>query len=175
MAPETLIELLNAERDYHSKHPKEVNIKFIYTIGASITGIIVTILFGTNKEHQLINPELLRLPVLFFSIGFLCLFWGLGEHYSFHFQQRVRVEKAINDVILQLPHFNYDTFIKANNLIHLRYMGNIYLKKPTLLFTNEPDTRSFWRFHDRKIESGVLLILFAYGCLIYYFLTSHLA
>jgi hypothetical protein len=45
MEPKDLIDLLNKERDYHSKHPQEVNIKFIYTIGASITGIIISILF----------------------------------------------------------------------------------------------------------------------------------
>jgi hypothetical protein len=175
MEPKDLIDLLNKERNYHSKHPQEVNIKFIYTIGASITGIIISILFKKSDLPDLTKTVILKPLEILFILGFTSIFLGLGEHYSLHFQQRIRIEKAINDIASQFNHFNYDAFIAAHGLAHMHYFGSIYLSKPTPLFTNEPDTRSFWKFHDRKIELGILLILISYGYLIYYVLCTPIA
>jgi hypothetical protein len=108
-------------------------------------------------------------------LGFAFVLFGLGEHYSLHFQQRIRIEKAINDIASHFNHFNYDAFIATHGLAHMHYFGSVYLNKPTPLFTNEPDTRSFWKFHDRKIELGILLILISYGYLIYCALCSPIA
>jgi hypothetical protein len=175
MEPKELIDLLNKERDYHSKHPQDVNIKFIYTIGASITGIIISILFKKLELSDFTKTLMLNPLEILFVLGFASVFFGLGEHYSLHFQQRIRIEKAINDIASHFSHFNYDAFIAAHGFVHMHYFGSIYLSKATPLFTNEPDTRSFWKFHDRKIELGVLLILISYGYLIYYFLHVHRA
>lgn len=167
-----LIDLLNKERDYHSSHPVEVYSKFLYTLGASLAAVITAIYFSSKLSKSDILKNIGNAPIgialLLFLVGLIFLIYGFSEHNYIHKQQREKIEDALRNIFDNQETFKYDIFWKHHHENFLKVFFKVKMKKPTPLFTLEPDTRNYLNFHDRKIGLGAFLIVVAYGIMIYY-------
>lgn len=166
----SLIELLTKERDFHAAHPHQVNTKFMYGLGTSLASVVAGIYFsGTEKSEldELFARVSMFIVLFLFVLGLIIVIIGLAEHANLHKQQRRRIEAAIQDILAKGEKFKYDEFWQEYQSHRLKYFNRRVLKIPTPLFAVEPDTRGFWSFHDRKIELGALIMVIAYGILIY--------
>ena len=170
MEASMLIDLLNKERDYHSKHPFDVAVKFLYALGGSLAAVVSSLYFTEKADYVKIIliysiPWLGWLVLFLFSLAIFFIFWGLNEHTQLHTQQRKRIEVALNDILLNYNTFNFDAFWEKHKEQNLE-LRKKRLRHPTPLITLEPDIRSHWRYHDRKIELGIILLVTVYTVLI---------
>ncbi|MDH5366700.1 MAG: hypothetical protein OEW67_06920 [Cyclobacteriaceae bacterium] len=160
-----LIKLLINDRNHHFSHPHEVSLKFWYSIGGTITTLVVALLFKNNNFENIkcfITNNICCLAPLFtvILIGYAIIFWGLSEHTSLHTHQRIRLEEAIQYLLVTKPEdFNYDKFISKYSLLKLKFNKKHKSNSATFLLVAEPDTRTWIKYHDRKIELGIMLIL----------------
>lgn len=165
MEKNELLKILIAERDYHATHPAEVNNKFIYSLGATLTTIIAGFIFKDKIENldQIINSCFFPFIIILIVAGYCLIFFAIAEHSKFHKLQLNRLEEAIEYIIKPNKLFSLDTFWEL-------YGEKLNSKKRNYtvkLIAKEPDTRSGLRFHDRKIELGIYLILIGVIPLIY--------
>jgi hypothetical protein len=165
-----LIDLLIKERDYHSSHPREAYYKFLYSLGASLAAVIVSVYFsGKSTKDELldyINGMPINIILMLFLFGLISITIGFMEHGYLHKQQREKIEDALKDIFEHLDNFEYEAFWNKHSSNNLKLYFKYLLKKKTPLFTLEPDTRRYWNFHDRKLELGVILIFIGYAFMI---------
>ena len=98
-----LIKLLIADRNHHFSHPHEVSIKLYYSIGGTVTTLLIALfiknLDGSKSLVGFVAEGSNQPYFIFFAfcviIGYLLIFWGLGEHSALHASQREKIEKAI--------------------------------------------------------------------------------
>jgi hypothetical protein len=159
MEKKDFVNILLEERNYHSTHPNELTNKFFYTLGATLTTLVVGFIFRDKIDaiKCLVNNTLFNYLIAVIVIGYAIIIWGIYEHSKFHRYQLHRLESAI------------DYMLNPNNDFDFRTFWDLYgtAKFPThkreddlvKLIAKEPDTRKGIRFHDRKFEFGVLLIL----------------
>ncbi|MGL1888479.1 MAG: hypothetical protein OCD76_18325 [Reichenbachiella sp.] len=159
-----LIKILVQDRDHHFSHPHDVTVKFLYSIGGTITTILIAF-FIKDKITGL--KEIIAdysWDFVFFGlliiVGYAMISWGLGEHTAMHTDQRRRIESAIEYLIVVKPDaFDFDSFWSKYGQVRLKYNGKKKATIPTSLIVAEPDTRNWLNYHDRKIELGILIIL----------------
>jgi len=85
------------------------------------------------------------------------MIWGIYEHTKIHKLQLDRLEEGIE--YLLGPNNEY-TFKKFWELFgQIRFSVNNSWDKFVKLITKEPDSRTGIRFHDRKFDAGIFLIL----------------
>mgnify|MGYP001800318609 CR=1 FL=1 len=105
-----LIKLLIGDRNLHFNHPLEVALIFLYSIGGTLTTVLVALLIKNGKLEGLVKLLLsdTNLPYLILSgviigIGYIFIFWGLSEHTQLHANQRKRIEEAIEYLVKTKP------------------------------------------------------------------------
>lgn len=160
-----LIKILMQDRNHHFSHPHEVAVKFFYSLGGTITTILISF-FIKNKEIPNLKEFVLCNSVTFgfFSVviivGYAMIFWGLSEHTTIHTNQRKRIESAINYLVSsKSEEFDFDEFWQKYGHMKLKYSRKKKAKTSTNLIVAEPDTRNWFNYHDRKIELGIVVIL----------------
>lgn len=166
MVKNELLKVLIAERDYHATHHVEVSSKFFYTLGAAITTLIAGLIFKDENEilEALVESQLFIWAMALIFVGYCIMIWGIYEHTKIHKLQLDRLEEGIE--YLLDPNNEY-TFKKFWELFgQTRFSINNSRDKFVKLITKEPDSRESIRFHDRKFEAGIFLILIGVFCLI---------
>ncbi len=160
-----LIKILMQDRNHHFSHPHEVAVKFYYSLGGTITTLLISFFIKNNEIPDLknfISEEARNFGFygIMIIIGYMMIFWGLNEHTALHTNQRKRIEAAIAYLIAVKPEeFKFDIFWEKYGVVKLKYNGRNTSKTVTNLLVAEPDTRSWLRYHDRKIELGIGIIL----------------
>jgi len=160
-----LIKILVQERDHHFSHPHDVAVKFLYSIGGTLTTIIIAFFIKNgeiNSLKEFISESMVSFGIfrLLIIIGYLVIFWGLGEHTALHTDQRKRIELAIEHLVVVKPEeFDFDLFWKKYGQMKQKYNARKKANTLTSLIVAEPDTRNWFNYHDRKIELGVIFIL----------------
>ncbi len=156
-----LIKLLLTERDYHASHPVDIASKFWYTLGGTVTTVIAGLVFkdqiGILKTCIDRYECALLIVLLLIAIGYSLIVWAIFEHTRIHKFQLNRLEQAIEDLCRDKSDDVKDTFWSQQE--HILFATNRPKDSHVRLFTKEPDTRTGWYFHDRKIEAGILFLL----------------
>jgi len=160
-----LIKILIQDRNHHFSHPHDVAVKFLYSIGGTITTIIIAFFIKNKgipnlKEFTPDKLENFGLFGILIILGYALIFWGLGEHTTIHRNQRKRIELAIEYLIVVKPEeFDFDIFWQKYGNLKLKYNKRREAKITTSLIVAEPDARKWISYHDRKIELGIAIIL----------------
>lgn len=168
LSKKDLLDLLVKDRNYHFEHPNQVNNKLVYSLGGSLSTIMIGLVIKKGeKAFEVVLEQNHWIMIGLIGLGYTVMIWGLAEHTLLHFNQRKVLQKAIHYI---LSGGTYQGFIDQFAENHLAYMRKKRLKVATKIFDIEPDTRPFWRYHDRKIELGIILVIFGVLGLLYFLL-----
>ncbi len=153
-----LVTILLAERDYHSSHPHEVAIQLNYWIAGAILTVFAALFLkkdalGAFRIFLSKNKRIVFTLTATILGGWILLQIGLSEHTNLHRAQRDRLESAVRDLVTE-EEFQSAAFWKKHS--ELSFFPDT---EATFLIAREPDKRTFWSYHDRKIELGGFLIM----------------
>lgn len=166
-----VLKVLLAERDFHSSHPFDVATKFHYFMGGVVFSLVGSF-FLKPEASNVLTPfwEQKRMRVFtcaFLMIcGYTSIMVGLQEHNLFHQKQQIRLERAVESLLID-EQIKLPEFWKSHGYKRLARQSD----PETFLIEKEPDKRGFFRFHDRKIELGGLLMTLGLIVLIVSWLT----
>ena len=158
-----LIKILMQDRDHHFSHPHDVGVKLFYSLYGTVTTILIAFFIKNKEISDFISNHsgTFGLFGIMIIVGYVMIFWGLGEHTAMHTDQRKRIESAIEYLVAVKPDkFDFDIFWQEYGHIKLKYSRRKKSKTSTNLIVAEPDTRNWFNYHDRKIELGIVIILF---------------
>jgi len=167
-----ILNLLIKERDHHFEHAHQINRRVIFSIASSISGFLLAFIFREQLGIRLSEMPSAYIVILFclMAIGYLCILWGLSEHSKIHSEQRKCIEKAIKFMLTSDVDFDTKEFWKIYGANNLKYMCKKTLEDKTFLIAAEPDNRSFWKYHDRKIELGIGFLLVGFAVFVFKFM-----
>jgi hypothetical protein len=159
-----LIKILITDRDHHFSHPHDVSVKFFYSLGGTISTILIAFFIKNSESSNLkdLISENLKIFGLFgitIVLGYILIFWGLSEHTTIHTEQRKRIESAIEYLVATKPEeFDFNIFWEKYGHKKLKYNKRKKSRNSTKLIVAEPDMRNWLSYHDRKVELGIVFI-----------------
>lgn len=153
-----LLEILLGERDYHALHPAQAGATFYYSFGATLTTIVAGLIFKEQIAilDRLVSDTFFSISMAIIFVGYSFIFFSIAEHSKIHKMQLDRIENAIEYLLNPKIIFDYTKFWEIYGKTHfsINNAADNYVK----LLTKEPDTRKGFRFHDRKLETGIFTI-----------------